>query len=209
MHARHSLVTLALSLAAVAAPAAQAPVPALQDLMGAKGASVETSLTSRGYTYVGRGPGAQAEIEYWRAPQANACVGVRYQDNRVQAVVQSPNAECVAAAANKPKAPAPTAAGFSTVCGVTVDGKTYRYRCTVEGAPPATAGQTTALHFPDNSVTLKWLGGNRASATFAGMNPVEVTVTSTEGVTTFTFEGKPYFWVSDRTAAALELKSVR
>jgi hypothetical protein len=73
---------------------------------------------------------------------------------------------------------------------------------------PGGPGQTT-LHFPDNSVTLKWLGAKKASATFAGMKPFDVDVTTTEGMTQFVFEGKPYFWVSDRRAAELELRSLR
>lgn len=197
---------LALPLLAAAALAADEPVPALQDLMGAKGASVETAMTRRGYAYVGR-PAGRSDHEYWREGGTNACVGVRYRDNRVTAVVRATGADCAAAAANKPAAPAPTASGFSTVCGVTVDGKPYRYKCTVEGAAPGGPGKTT-LHFPDNKVTLEWRGAGKASATFEGMNPQDVAVTSTEGTTQFLFEGKPYFWVSDRRAAEAELKSL-
>jgi hypothetical protein len=58
-------------------------------------------------------------------------------------------------------------------------------------------------------VTLKWLGAKKASATFAGMNPQDVDVTTAEGMTQFLFEGKPYCWVSDRRAAELELQSLR
>lgn len=195
-------------LVAGAALAADEPVTALQDLMGAKGASVESAMTRRGYEWVGRGPGARSDFEYWREGKTSACVGVRYLDNRVTAVVRATGAECAAAAANKPTAPAPTAAGFSTVCGVTVDGKPYRYKCTVEGAAPGGPGRTT-LHFPDNKVTLEWRGGSKASATFEGMNPRDVTVTTAEGTTTFVFDDKPYFWVSDRRAAQAELENLR
>jgi hypothetical protein len=204
----HGAAVLAASLLAGAALAADEPVPALQELMGAKGASVETSLTRRGYAFLGRGEGTRSDFQYWREPQTAKCVGVRYRDNRVTAVVHAANAECEKAAANKPKAPAPTATGFHTVCGVTVDGKAYRYKCTVEGAAPGGPGKTT-LHFPDNTVTLKWLGATKASATFAGMKPFDVDVTTAEGMTQFVFEGKPYFWVSDRRAAELELQSLR
>ena len=169
---------------------------------------METSLTGRGYAFLGRGEGPRSDFQYWREPQAGKCVGVRYRDNRVQSVVHAANAECERAAANKPKAPAPSATGFHTVCGVTVDGTPYRYKCTVEGAAPGGPGETT-LHFPDNTVTLKWLGAKRASATFAGMNPRDVDVTTTEGMTQFLFDGKPYFWVSDRRAAELELQTLR
>ena len=106
-----------------------------------------------------------------------------------------------------PEAPAPSASGFSTVCGVTVDGKEYRYRCTVEGVEPGASGQTT-LHFPDNAVTLEWRGEGRAAATFEGMNPRDVGVTTADGVTRFEFDGKPYFYVSDREAAAAALKEL-
>jgi hypothetical protein len=41
------------------------------------------------------------------------------------------------------------------------------------------------------------------------MKPFDVDVTTTEGMTQFIFEGKPYFWVSDRRAAELELQSLR
>ena len=110
-------VVLAVSLRA-GPLAADEPVPALQDLMGAKGASVETSLTGRGYTFLGQGGGARADVQYWREPQTAECVGVRYRDNRVTAVVHAANAECEKAAVNKPKAPSLTATGFHTVCSM-------------------------------------------------------------------------------------------
>ena len=34
-------------------------------------------------------------------------------------------------------------------------------------------------------------------------------MTTTEGMTQFLFDGKPYFWVSDRRAAELELQTLR
>jgi hypothetical protein len=111
-------------------------------------------------------------------------------------------------AGNAPMAPPPGASGFSTVCGVTVDGQEYRYRCTVEGADPGATGQTR-LHFPDNAVTLEWRGEGRAAATFEGMVPRDVSVTTAEGVTRFEFDGKPYFYVSDREAGAAALKKLR
>jgi hypothetical protein len=41
------------------------------------------------------------------------------------------------------------------------------------------------------------------------MKPFDVDVTTAEGMTQFVFEGKPYFWVSDRRAAEFELQSLR
>jgi hypothetical protein len=113
-----------------------------------------------------------------------------------------------APAASRPAAPAPSKTGFSTVCGVTVDGKEYRDKCTVEGSAPGASGQTV-LHFPDNSVTFAWLGAGKATATFAGMNPREVSFSTADGVTRFTFDDKVYFFVSDRSVAAAQLKTLR
>lgn len=112
-----------------------------------------------------------------------------------------------AAASSLPAAPPPSAAGFSTVCGVTVDGRDYRYRCTVEGAAPGRTGQTT-LHFPDNSVTLTWKAAGAATATFAGMAPRAITVSTDGGVTRFPFDDKVYFYASDRATAAAQLKAL-
>ncbi len=106
-----------------------------------------------------------------------------------------------------PAAPLPSTSGFSTVCGVSVDGQEYRYRCTVEGADPGASGQTKLL-FPDNAVTLEWRGEGRAAVSFEGMNPRDMTVTTAGGVTRFTFDEKPYFYVSDREAAADALKKL-
>ena len=94
------------------------------------------------------------------------------------------------------------------MCGVTVDGREYRYKCTVEGAAPGGPGQTV-LHFPDNVVTIKWLSASAATATFAGMKPGDITVSTVDGVTRFTFENQPYFYVSDRKAAATQLETLR
>jgi heat shock protein HslJ len=112
-----------------------------------------------------------------------------------------------AAPGSGPTAPAPSATGFSTVCGVSVGGQDYRYRCTVEGGAPGAADQTT-LHFPDNSVTIAWRGGTRATATFAGMVPRDITVTTADGVTRFEFDNKVYFYASDRAVAAAQLKTL-
>lgn len=107
-----------------------------------------------------------------------------------------------------PAAPAPSKTGFSTVCGVAVGGQDYRYKCTVEGAAAGTTGETV-LHFPDNTVTLRWRGGNKATATFAGMVPRDITFSTADGVTRFPFEDKVYFFASDRATAAAQLKTLR
>lgn len=113
-----------------------------------------------------------------------------------------------AAPGSGPVAPAPSATGFATVCGVTVGAQDHRYRCTVEGAAAGTSGETV-LHFPDNTVTLRWLGGAKATATFAGMVPKAITFTTVDGVTRFRFEDKVYFFASDRAVATEQLTTLR
>jgi hypothetical protein len=189
-----------------AAATASAPVAALQDLVGAKGSSGETALTHRGYALVG--VTSPTSPVYWREPGTGRCVGVRTADGRVRAVDYVAEATCERAAAYRPSSPPPGKTGFFTVCGTTVDGKTYRYKCTVEGVAVGRPGRTV-LHFPDNRVDLQWLGGDRVRATFAGMVPRETTFATTDGTTRFDAWDKPYFFVSDRTRAAAEVKAFR
>lgn len=77
----------------------------------------------------------------------------------------------------------------------------------MEGAAPGEQG-ATRLYFPDNRVDLTWPGGNRISVTFAAMKPQETAYTTRDGITRFTLD-KEYFFASDRTSAARELKLLR
>ena len=91
------------------------------------------------------------------------------------------------------------------MCGVIVDGKTYRYKCTVEGAAPGGPGKTI-VRYPDQTITLNWRGARRGSVTFEGMKPQQVRFSTSEGDTQFIFEGKTYFYTSDPGAAEMEVK---
>jgi heat shock protein HslJ len=149
-------------------------------------------------------------VERGRTPAGTSPAGTRYLAGELEAgagATLTPQTD-EAAAARGPKAPAPSKTGFATVCGVTVAGKDYRYRCTVEGVDPGASGQTV-LHFPDNTVTLTWRGATNAMATFEGMVPMAVTVATAGGATKFVFEDKVYFWVSDRRAAAEQIKTLK
>jgi hypothetical protein len=57
-------------------------------------------------------------------------------------------------------------------------------------------------------VTLAWLGGNKATATFAGMVPKPIVFSTADATTRFAFEDNVYFFVSDRAAAAAALKKL-
>ena len=61
----------------------------------------------------------------------------------------------------------------------------------------------------ESSSTITWLAGGRATATFAGMVPKNISVSTVGGVTTFRFEDKVYFYASDRATAAAQLDALR
>ena len=94
------------------------------------------------------------------------------------------------------------------MCGATVEGKLYRYKCTVEGAAPGGPGKTV-VRYPDQNITLNWRGPRRASVIFEGMKPQSVRSSTSEGTTQFVFEDKTYFYVSDRAAARMEVQNFR
>jgi hypothetical protein len=190
------------------APAAYAqdPAPGLQDLVGARGSSGEQALKERGYRFVKGEKSGNDSYTNWRNARTGQCITVRTADGRYQSLVTAPAFDCRGGAAES--APAPGPGSFATVCGVTVEGKPYRYRCTVEGAAPGGPGKTV-VHYPDQTITLNWRGARRGSVTFEGMKPQPVRFSTSEGSTQFIFEGKTYFYVSDPGAARMEVQNFR
>ena len=190
---------------------AQDPAPGLQDLIGARGSSGEQVLQERGYEFVKGEKSGGDSYTNWRNARTGQCIIVRTAEGRYQSIVEAPDADCQGGAAEG----APAAAGFDehgsrfdTVCGVTVDSKTYRYKCLVEGAMPGGSGKTV-LHYPDQTITLNWRGRGRGSVTFEGMKAQPATFSTSEGNTQFVFEDKTYFYVSDPAAAEMEVQNFR
>ena len=194
---------LAAALIFTQAARAQDPVPGLQDLVGARGSSGEEALRERGYTYVKGEKSGAGSYTYWRQARTGQCIVVHTAEGRYQSLVTALNASCQGGAVER--APAPGSSGFATVCGVIVDGKTYRYQCTVEGAAPGGSGKTV-VHYPDQTITLNWRGGKHVSVMFEGMKAQPATFSTSEGNTQFVFEGKTYFYTSDPGAAEMEVK---
>ncbi len=188
---------------------AQDAAPGLQDLVGARGSSGEQALQDRGYRFVKGEKSGSDSYTNWRNTRTGQCVIVRTANGRYQSIVKAPDFDCQAAAET---APTPEASEhgsrFASVCGVIVEGKTYRYKCTVNGAAPGGSGKTV-LHYPDQNITLNWQGSKRGRVTFEGMKPQAVTFSTAEGNTQFIFEGKTYFYVSDPGAAEMEVKHFR
>ena len=189
---------------------AQDPAPGLQDLVGARGSSGEQVLQDRGYKFVTGEKSGGASYTYWRNTRSGQCVIVRTANGRYESLVKAPDADCRGGASDAAPAKGPGAQSgrFATVCGATVEGKPYRYKCTVEGAAPGGPGKTV-VRYPDQTITLNWRGPRRGSVIFEGMKPQQVRFSTAEGTTQFIFEGKTYFYVSDRGAAEMEVKNFR
>ena len=199
---------LAAALIFTQAALAQDPAPGLQDLVGARGSSGEQALKERGYQFVKGEKSGGNSYTNWRHARSGQCVIVRTAQGRYQSLVTAPAFDCQGGAAESAPAPAPGGGHFATVCGATVEGKPYRYKCTVEGAAPGGPGKTV-LRYPDQTITLNWRGPGRASAIFEGMKPQTVRPRTAEGTTEFVFEDKTYFYVSDRGAARWEVQNFR
>ena len=197
----------ALVAALILAPAtyAQDPAPGLQDLVGARGSSGEQALQERGYKFIKGEKSGSDSYTNWRNTRTGQCVIVRTANGRYQSLVSAPAFDCQGGAAESAPAPGGGSGGrFATVCGATVEGKLYRYKCTVEGAAPGGPGKTV-VRYPDQNITLNWRGPRRASVIFEGMKPQSVRPSTSEGTTQFISEGKTYFYVSDRDAPRLEV----
>ena len=202
----YSAGALAAVLIFTQAALAQDPAPGLQDLVGARGGSGEEALRERGYKFVKGEKSGAGSYTYWRQARTGQCIVVRTAEGRYQSLVTALNASCQDGAAES--APAPAPGGFATVCGVTVEGKLYRYKCTMEGAAPGGPGKTV-VRYPDQNITLNWRGPRRASVIFEGMKPQSVRPSTSEGTTQFVFEDKTYFYVSNRDAARMEVQNFR
>ncbi len=205
--------TGALAAVFLLAQAAQAqdPAPGLQDLVGAKSSSGEQTLQKRGYQFVKGEKSGNDSYTNWHHTHTGQCVIVQTADGRYQSLIKAPEADCqVNSASDSVPAPAFSKRGgrFATVCGVIVDGKTYRYKCTVEGAAPGGSGKTV-VHYPDQNITLNWRGGKRVNVAFEGMKVQPATFSTSEGNTQLIFEGKTYFYTSDPGAAEMEVKHFR
>ena len=142
---------------------AQDPAPGLQDLVGARGSSGEQALQQRGYRFVKGEKSGSDSYTNWRHARTGQCITVRTAQGRYQSLVTSPAFDCQGGAAESAPAPGGGSGGrFATVCGATVEGKLYRYKCTVEGAAPGGPGKTV-VRYPDQNITLNWRGPMRAS----------------------------------------------
>jgi hypothetical protein len=190
---------------------AQDPAPGLQDLVGARGSSGEQALQERGYVFVKGEKSGNDSYTYYRQERSGQCIVVHTAEGRYQSLAKAMDISCQngeSVEAPQKETGAHEKQHFATVCGVIVDGKTYRYKCKVNGVAPGSRGKTV-LHYPDQNITLHWRQGNRLGVEFEGMKVMPTTANTAEGETQFMFEGKTYFYISDPGMAEMEVKHFR
>jgi hypothetical protein len=98
---------------------------------------------------------------------------------------------------------------FDTVCGVMTNGQDYAYRCQVTDHYSGGQKTRTTLRMPDQTIELTWHSGNRVGLQFEGMVPQEARYAASEGETNWVFEGKTYYYFSDKGRARSEVQNLR
>jgi len=187
--------------------------PKLQHLVGARGRDGELELKQLGYSFQGARKDTSRPLTFYKEPETGRCLQVVTGDGRYQSLDYADETQCQSAAEATVIATGktslsgkPGSESFQTVCGVIVDSKTYRYLCQVTDINGDKGIGQTALRFPDNELQLVWGEGNKVRVQPQGVTPEDATYSTSEGETDIFFDGKTYFYYSDRGLAAMEVE---
>jgi len=71
-------------------------VPALADLVGARGGQAENALNQRGYTWVKTEKSDDSAYSYWTEDSTGKCVTIRTSDGSYQSIIYAPEFDCKA-----------------------------------------------------------------------------------------------------------------
>jgi hypothetical protein len=172
------------------------------DIMTSRGfASVDTYTTSDDYI-----------VTWWYNANTGQCVNTQSKNSRVTSADEDRYPKCGEAAARS-SGGAESAGGnadsFETVCGVIAGGRDTAYRCQLTDHYSGSQKTRTTLRFPDQTIELTWHSGKRVGLQFEGMVPKESSYSNSEGETNWLFEGKTYYYFSDKERASYEVKSLR
>ena len=184
------------------------PVSGLQDLVGARGRDGEGTLQQRGYTWIRTEKSGDASFAYWRESRNGQCIVVKTADGRYESIVYGTAADCKGGGGSGASAEE-RREEFKTVCGVIVNRENYRYRCTVVDFYTGDHKTRTILHYPDQKIELTWNPGGRIGLQFEGMTPQDARYSTSEGETNFMYEGKTYFYYSNKDLARREYDNFR
>ncbi len=191
---------------------AQDTVPSLQDLIGARGRDGQYQLERRGYTFIKAEPQADSVYSYWQEQENGQCVVVRTTDGRYASIAYAMASSCQGGgsqAAPHYEENYDRKDEFETVCGVMVDGEDYSYKCKAMDFYSGSKKIRTALHYPDQVIRLTWKSGNQVVLHFEGMTPQHAASSTSEGETNFIFEGKTYYYFSNKGRARSEVQNFR
>jgi hypothetical protein len=185
----------------------------VQDLVGGDPVKAFDIMTSRGFTSVDTYTTSDDYlVTWWYNASTGQCANTQSKNNRVTSATEDRSPKCDEAAA---KAGGGTSSAgsrtdsFDTVCGVIVDRQDSPYRCKVTDQYAGGRKTRTTLRFPDQTIELTWRQGRRVGLQFEGMVPKEATYASSEGETNWVFEGKTYYYFSDKDRARSELQRLR
>ncbi|MCU0934978.1 MAG: hypothetical protein MUF66_02645, partial [Gammaproteobacteria bacterium] len=184
------------------------PVSGLQDLVGERGRDGEGTLQERGYTWIRTEKSGDASFAYWRESRNGQCIVVKTADGRYESIVYGTEAGCKGGGGSGASAEE-RREEFKTVCGVIVNGVNNRYRCTVADFYSGDQKNRSILTYPDMKVELTWRTGGRVGLQFEGMKPQEARYSTPEGETNFMYEGKTYFYYSNKDLARREYDNFR
>ena len=183
--------------------------PALADLVGARASSGEAELNRRGYTWRSTEKQGSDSYSYWRQNSSGQCVVVRTSDGRYASIANAMETSCDKGGASAGGGSAERQDPFDTVCGVMTNGQDYKYRCGATDFYSGGQKVRTELRYPDQTIQLTWRPGNRVGLQFEGMKPMEARYSTSEGETNWVYEGKTYYYFSDKGRAQSEWRNFR
>jgi hypothetical protein len=185
----------------------------VKDLIGGDAVKAFDVMTSRGFKSVDTYTTSDDYlVTWWYNASTRQCVNTQSKNNRVTSAAEDRNPKCTEAAANAGGGAGSAGSrtdSFDTVCGVIVGGKDSPYRCRVTDRYAGSQRTQTTLRFPDQTIELTWRQGRRVGLQFEGMTPKEATYASSEGETNWVFEGKTYYYFSDKDRARSEVQRLR
>jgi len=185
----------------------------VNDLIGGDPIKAFDTMTSRGFTSVDTYTTPDDYlVTWWYNASTGQCANTQSKNNRVTSATEDRSPKCDEAA-SRAGGGATSAGGktdsFDTVCGVIVDRQDSPYRCKVTDQYAGGRKTRTTLRFPDQTLELTWRPGNRVGLQFEGMVPTEARYASSEGETNWVFEGKTYYYFSDKDRARSEVQRLR
>ena len=181
-----------LAIFAVPGAFAQDSVRHLQDLIGVRGVDGDNQMERLGYH---------------RLRTDKSGNDFYSSEGFIASIVNTPDFDCQGDGG--PTGDQSQSDKFTTVCGVVVDCRSYRYRCEVVDVYKGIQLTKTVLHYPDLKIKLLWHGRNSVTVRMEGMHDQETRYSTSESETSFRLSDKTYFYISNKDAARREIGDFR